>query len=166
MIKKLTACILLTVMVMSSVAFAAASADHWFAGIAPEAAKFYPRVEKDEFNPDDYITMEEFASVATNAIGRPVAYSTDRSEDFVTRYDALVIICERMNYKYNLTEEEELTAALTIAEFNDMPQEYKQTALLSVKKGLIKGDENGNLNLDDYATKAELLTIFVRTKQK
>jgi len=166
MIKKLTACILLTVMTVSSVAFAAIPAGHWFEGVAPEAASFYDAVNNEEFNPDDYLTYSKFANVATNAIGRAIAYPTDKADEFITRYDALSIICERMNYTYSLTDEEELAAAIAIADFNDMPQEYKQTALLSVNKGLIKGDENGCVNMGENLTYAEVLTIFVRAKQK
>lgn len=164
MIKKLTACVLLVVMVMSTVAFAAVPAGHWFESIAPDVADFYKAVNNEDFNPDDFVTYAKFADMATNAIHRAIAYQTDKAEDFITRYDALAIICERMNYTYDLAEEEELTTALTIADFNDMPQEYKQTALLAVSKGLIKGDENGCVNMDQQVTYAELLTIFARTK--
>ena len=164
MIKKLTACVLVMIMALSTVAFAAVPAGHWFEGMAPQAAEFYKAVGDEGFNPDELVTYAKFADIATNAIYRAIAYPTDKAEELITRYDALAIICERMNYKYDLAEEEELTAALAIADFNDMPQEYKQTALLSVHKGLIKGDENGCVNMDQPVTYAELLTIFVRTK--
>ncbi len=161
MIKKITACILSAAMFFSVTAFAATPAGHWFEGSVAEVSEFYPQVTSDGFDPDGYITYKQFASVATNVISRAIAYSTDLSYENITRYDILRLICERMEYA-DLTEEEEVTTALSIADFNTMPQEYKQIALISVKNGLVCGDENGMLNLGEKATYAEALVILSR----
>ncbi len=162
MIKKITCAILLTVMLVSTTVFAAVPAGHWFEESVPAVAEFYKPVNNENFNPDQQLTYAMFADVATNGIGRAVAYATDKADVIITRYEALAIVCERMEYKYDLDAQAELAAAITVADFNDMPQQYKQTALICVSKGLIKGDENGNVNMDSPITYAEALTIFAR----
>ncbi|MDD4688868.1 MAG: S-layer homology domain-containing protein [Eubacteriales bacterium] len=166
MMKKITSIALLVVMVTSCVAFAAMPSGHWFEGSVDEASTFYPLVKHETFGPDGYITYSQFAGVATNAIGRAIAYSTDKANNFMTRYEILNILCERLDLASNpITAEQEITTAIQIADFNDMPQEYKQVALLCVYNGIIKGDENGLLNLDKQATYAEVLTIFIRARK-
>ncbi len=164
MIKRITATVLLIMMLASTAAFGAVPAGHWFESGAPVAAEFYKSVNNADFNPDEVLTYAKFADVATNGIGRAISYATDKADKPITRYEALTIICERMNYSYDLDQETELAAAIAIADFNDMPQEYKQTALICVNRGLIKGDENSCVNMDSPITYAEALTIFVRLK--
>lgn len=159
---------LLSIVLLFSAAFAAIPEGHWFEGIAKTVsdAGFYPKVNDPSFDPDGLLTYSEFAQMATLCLGRAIAYNGDKANDPIARVSILKIINERMGYDVSsLSQEDQILAAIKITDFNDMSQDDKNVVLASCQKGIVLGNESGEVRPEDNATFAEALTMLSRVQK-